>query len=75
MKLKDGTEISDVKLSINFPVEFEDLEKVEVHIEGNMDSGWYSNVIGIMDLSRLFEEDDLVKVKFILGKINGGLRV
>jgi hypothetical protein len=75
--LKDGVVLDNIKMSLEFALDIDEdgVDKIEVHIQGSMEDGWYSNLILLEDLSRVFEEEDLVKVKFMLGKINGVLRV
>lgn len=75
--LLDGTELDNVKVSIEFALDIcgEDMDEVEVHLEGMMEGGWYSNLIRLLDLSSVLSEVDLVKVKFMLGKMNSVLRV
>lgn len=76
MKLVDGTELNDVKFTIEFLMD-EDLGVIEVHIDGNIIeiNGWYSNVVKLENLSSILEDEDLAKVKFMLGKMNGMLQI
>ena len=79
IKLLDGTVIDNVKLTINFMLDFDESkgDSVEIQIDGwivGVD-GWYSNIVQLEDLSSLFCENDLVRVKFILAKMNGALRI
>jgi hypothetical protein len=75
--LKDGTVLENIKISLEFVLDLgeDGIDKIGVHIEGNMEDGWYSNLIALEDLSRVFEEEDLVRLKFMLGKMNAVLRV
>ncbi len=77
MKLKDGTVLNNVKISLEFALDIvgEDVGEIQVHLVGDMEDGWYSNLIILSDLSRVLEEEDLVRVKFMLGKMNAVLRV
>lgn len=77
MKLLDGTVLENVKISLEFAmdIEGEDIDKIEVHIQGMMEGGWYSNLIALSDLSSVLVEEDLVRVKFNLMKMNGVLRI
>lgn len=78
IKLIDGTELNNIKIEINFPLSEEfDEKRVEIHLQGDIVEmgGWYSNVISLEELSSILVEDDLVKVKFFLAKMNGCLRI
>lgn len=78
IKLLDGLELSDVKVSIEFSLGD---EAIVVHLEGEViendeyKGGLYSDTMRLEDLSSIFGEDDLAKVKFILGKMNGMIRI
>ena len=79
MKLLDGTVLKNVMITANFPLDCEDSEvgRMNIEIEGiiTAQNGWYSNVVALEDLPSIFNDSDVVKVKFILAKMNSALKV
>lgn len=71
----DGRILEEVRVGINFGIDFDGMEEVQICIDGKIMGGWYSFTYKLSELSRVFGEDDLVRVKFALAKMNGMIRV
>ena len=79
IELIDGMILDKVKISLSFPLDIDESNSgmIEIHLEGEIFgiNGWYSNVISLGELSSVLVEEDVVRVKFALAKMNSLLKI